>query len=392
MQDIAAKLIKDAKLILWDEAPMMHRKAFEFVNDLLQEIMGNSLPFPGKVVVLGGDFRQTLPIVKLGTRADIVSACVTNFSLFSDCRSLRLTRNMRVTSDSILPDGTMFQDFLLKVGEDRDQSHPDSVVLPSNIADYANSHEKIVDEVFGGSLTDINQYSNRDFIVEVFSQEYLCEDSINESKSPNSNFPLEYLNSLKPSGMPPHKLVLKRYQPIMCLRNINPTEGLCNGTRLICRNSTRNLIEVEIAIGDNAGKMVLIPRITLLSNDNSTLPFELRRRQFPFQPAFAMTINKAQGQTLTSVAIALTRIVFTRGQLYVALFRVRNPSKLKVFLPNDSAPDQTPSTFTSNIVFSEVLIKPQINTVTSFSISFPISILLPYTFIPNKHHIKDLTR
>lgn len=340
--------------------------------------MGNSLPFGGKVVVLGGDFRQTLPIVKLGTRADIVSACVTNSSLFSDCRSLRLTRNMRVTSDSTLPDGTMFQDFLLKVGEGRDQLHPDSAVLPSNIVDYANSHEKIVDEVFGGSLADINQYSNRDFIVgkailashnvtvdeinalatgklEGSSQEYLSEDSIDESESPNSNFPVEYLNSLKPSGMPPHKLVLKRYQPIMCLRNINPTEGLCNGTRLICRNFTRNLIEAEIAIGDNAGKMVLIPRITLLSNDNSTLPFELRRRQFPVQPAFAMTINKAQGQTLTSVAIALTRPVFTHGQLYVALSRVRNPLNLKVFLPNDSASDQTPSTSTSNIVFSEVL-------------------------------------
>ncbi|CAO3648504.1 unnamed protein product [Mucor hiemalis] len=221
-------------------------------------------------------------------------------------------------------------------------------------------------------------YTNRDFIVgkailashnvtvdeintlateklEGSAMEYLSEDSIDESESPNSNFPIEYLNSLKPSGMPPHKLVLKRYQPIMCLRNINPSDGLCNGTRMICRNFTRNIIEAEIAIGDNAGKMVLIPRITLLSSDNSTLPFELRRRQFPVQPAFAMTINKAQGQTLTSAAIALTKPVFTHGQLYVALSRVRDPSNLKVFLQNNSTPNQPPTTSTSNIVFTEVL-------------------------------------
>jgi ATP-dependent DNA helicase PIF1 len=43
------------------------------------------------------------------------------------------------------------------------------------------------------------------------------------------------------------------------------------------------------------------------------MPFTLRRRQFPVRPAFAMTINKAQGQTLKMVGIFLPKPVFTHG-------------------------------------------------------------------------------
>ena len=44
-----------------------------------------------------------------------------------------------------------------------------------------------------------------------------------------------FLNSQNPKGLPPHKLLLKENCPLILLRNLNPVEGLCNGTRLICR-------------------------------------------------------------------------------------------------------------------------------------------------------------
>ena len=45
-----------------------------------------------------------------------------------------------------------------------------------------------------------------------------------------TRFPTEYLNSISVNGIPPHRLLLKIGAPIMLLRNINPKEGLCNGT------------------------------------------------------------------------------------------------------------------------------------------------------------------
>lgn len=67
-------LVRAAKLIIWDEAPMMHRWCFEAADRSLRDIMSKNdplnefRPFGGMTVVLGGDFRQILPVVRKGTR------------------------------------------------------------------------------------------------------------------------------------------------------------------------------------------------------------------------------------------------------------------------------------------------------------------------------------
>ena len=66
--------------------------------------------------------------------------------------------------------------------------------------------------------------------------------------------------------------------------------------------------------------------------------------------AYAMTINKSQGQSLEVVGISLQNDVFTHGQLYVALSQASNPHKVKV-LTRDSAQLDV----TKNVVFSEVI-------------------------------------
>jgi hypothetical protein len=75
-----AKLVRKADLIIWDEAPMMHRWAFEAVDRILRDLMqlddahATKKIFDGKTVVLGGDFWQILPIVPKGGHKDIVNA------------------------------------------------------------------------------------------------------------------------------------------------------------------------------------------------------------------------------------------------------------------------------------------------------------------------------
>ena len=87
-----------------------------------------------------------------------------------------------------------------------------------------------------------------------------------------TNYPTEFLNSLTPSGMPPHKLKLKIGAIVMLLRNLDVHQGLCNGVRLIMRRLLNHTIDCEVATGSNKGSRVLIPRITLTPSD-PFLPF-----------------------------------------------------------------------------------------------------------------------
>ncbi|XP_027102944.1 uncharacterized protein [Coffea arabica] len=142
----------------------------------------------------------------------------------------------------------------------------------------------------------------------------------------------DFLNSQNPKSLPPHKLLLKENCPIMLMRNLNPTEGLCNGTRLICRELRQNTICAEIAFGHHQGKRIFLPKIPMQVSDNDKNGLPFIRAQFPFRVCFALTINKSQGQTLDYVGINLREPVFSHEQLYVTLSRVKTSTALKVLI------------------------------------------------------------
>ncbi|MCO5550491.1 hypothetical protein L7F22_003978 [Adiantum nelumboides] len=183
-------------------------------------------------------------------------------------------------------------------------------------------------------------------------KEYVSADLVCESDCDSILFTTEFLNSLDlGGGFPPHVLHLKQNAPVMLLRNLDLRSGLCNGTCLICKQFHSKVIEAEIITGSHAGKVVFIPRIDFLMETREGLPFELKRRQFPLRCAFGMTINKAQGQTLGVLRLYLPTPVFTHGQLYVAMSRVKSSSTIKVVVGDGG--DQR--TYTSNIVYKELL-------------------------------------
>ena len=163
----------------------------------------------------------------------------------------------------------------------------------------------------------------------------------------------EYLNTINLPTLPPHelKLKIKIGAPVILLRNLSQSTGLCNGTRLCVAHISQRVVECQILSGKYINNMVMIPRILLSPSSTAELPFEFRRTQFPLRLAFAMTINKAQGQTLNHVGLCLTEPVFTHGQLYVALSRVTNAANLRIILPDTEEGHQGRI---KNVVYSEV--------------------------------------
>ena len=121
-----AELIQKTSLIVWDEAPVNHRHCFEALNRTLRDILSETRKnaenkqFGGITVVLGGDFRQTLPVIQNATKAQILRSCIVNSYLWRQCKLLQLTKNMRLKSGNLSTSDreelSNFAEWLLRVG------------------------------------------------------------------------------------------------------------------------------------------------------------------------------------------------------------------------------------------------------------------------------------
>ena len=394
-------------LILIDEVSMLNRSNVECLDVALRDLMSNvhpaleRVPFGGKVVVCTGDYRQILPVVKNENQTATVRASLCSSYLWRDVRVLELLENMRIKAARLAgaPNHELewFSDYLLAVGEGRSPppppplhiTHPtpspppppppEHIVIPPFMLapdELDNDPRRLIDHVYG-SFDDVanRQHShlierailaprNKDVdalnahaVASFPGEEFIYSSADRVADETQAHmFPPEYLHTINPPGFAPHELRLKVGIPIILLRNVSPALGLANGTRLVIMHLSRSVIQAKILTGSHVGNVVCIPRINMNTDaDDKTIPVQIRRRQFPVRPAFAMTINKSQGQTFQEIAIYLPAPVFAHGQLYVALSRVGDPRKITILITHPLLPNQPPAlSMTRNVVYTEI--------------------------------------
>lgn len=348
----------------------------EALDRSLQDIMNINAPFGGKIMIMGGDFRQVLPVIEKGSRGQMISACIVRSQLWATTKILHLRQNMRSIHDH------EFAQFLMRIGGGNEPAKEDDMVkMPAEIVipwEGESSIKKLIQHTFPqlenhgwdasymverAILTPKNcdVHMLNDMIINKFPRDKYILLFFDEVEGDTHNlYQHEYLHTISPGTLPPHILKIKIWAPLMLLRNIDPKFGLCNGTRLLCRGFFMNLLDVEMLTGHNAGKRAFLPRIKLKTTDGAGLPFVLIRKQFPVKLSFAITINKSQGQTIPNVGIYLPRHVFSHGQLYVALSRGESRAATRVLIKDEKVEGEE-GDFTKNIVFKEILLsQPQV--------------------------------
>ncbi|XP_066917215.1 uncharacterized protein [Clytia hemisphaerica] len=262
-----ADFLRSRHIFIFDEASMISKYALEAIDRMLRDISNSDVAFAGKVILLGGDFRQTLPVVKRGTAAQVVETCLKSSYIWALVRTFYLHTNMRTG-----PEKQEFSEFLLRLGagalpvkpDDPFKGCiqiPDECVLPENsdlvphIFNFQNDNDqstKVILTPTNNEALEINEKILRYLGGDV--RTYFSFDSVMvDTQEKVDLYPLEFLHSLTPSGMPKHRLNLKEGSIITLVRNLSLKDGLCNGTRLkVCRLQN-NLIDAEIRSGFSAG-------------------------------------------------------------------------------------------------------------------------------------------
>ncbi|XP_016178018.1 uncharacterized protein LOC107620359 [Arachis ipaensis] len=231
---LLCKLVCKAKLIIWDEAPMLNKLCYEALDKCLMDILrfepyyNTELPFRRKVVVLGGDFRQILPVIPMDS--------------------------------TTLKDVDEFATWLLGIsdGLTRDSTDGESIVL---------MHDEIDRSILAPTLEVVNEVNA--FIMQhvnagektCLSSDTLCMEEGN-MKSELDTLSQDVLNAINCSGLLPHELTLKVGVPVMLLRNIDQSNGLCNRIRLQVRRLGNHVIECITLTGDKGQtlRLRLFPR------------------------------------------------------------------------------------------------------------------------------------
>ena len=357
-QSNEAAVIKESKVVLWDEIFNVDQHNIVVVERLLRDVMGNKKPWGGKVVVFGGDPRQTPPVVKKGKRGETVAASFKSCPLYNNVTEFNLTKNMRVKNSDI-----PFCEWLLQIGNGtiNDGKNCDEmwVTIPSDHLvktrmdlienTFPNLNSMSKDELMSSGIFcpknddawDINKICLNQLPGE--SKTYLSCDRVEDEDCIAAQ--TELLNSRRPSGFPDHNLILKVGAPVMLLRNLQC--GLVNGTRMLVTAMHEKVLECEIMVGKRKGEIIFIPRIPLYDRSNE-YPWTMIRIQFPIRVCFAMTIHKGQGQSMHRVGIYVVQQMFAHGQLYVAVSRATQASGLKIFIEGGKG-------MLKNIVYKEIL-------------------------------------
>ena len=304
-------------ILIVDEVSMMSKRMFELLNAIAQRVRGNSRPFGGMQVIFVGDFFQLPPVEKDGF-------CFESdqwFEVFPKNQHLELKTFFRQSDP-------LYIDILMKIRKGnldpasiselekyvaRDRDQPITKIVPTRKqADFINqdmfNKVKETSHTFDALIhKELSLY-----LKDGKSIEPAVLTMCNELKDTEKERELE--NLIKNNNIH-QSLQLKKGSQVMCMRNIDLERGICNGSQ----GTVIDLVKGRPMVLFSNGTKMWMEQQVYQSEVYPTLAVS----QFPLCLAWALTIHKIQGSSLTHAQIDIGNSIFEYGQTYVALSRIK---------------------------------------------------------------------
>lgn len=372
----AKKNWKKTQVLIIDEASMMSKKMYDLLDRLAQAMRFNNRPFGNMQVILVGDFYQLPPICSDG-EPDTGRFCFESENYYkafpieqhvvlktiyrqNDPVYIKILNEIREgeLSDSSIEILNQY------VNREYDMEQNNGVSLtklfPTRSKVETTNHimfERIKDDSIDCKAVTIQNavaYAESGKIIESDKME-LCQSLSSRERDQETE---QLMNN---SPMMP-VLSLKKGATVMCTANIGMENGVCNGSQGIVIDfvGRENIPKVKFS----NGHVMLMERHTWQSDVYPTICV----KQYPLVLAWALTIHKIQGTTLTNAQMDIGNDIFAYGQSYVALSRIRSLDGLYLssFVPSKVKADPRVKAFYSQL--PEVVVVPQVGVVPEVAV------------------------
>ncbi|GJX34791.1 DNA helicase [Tanacetum coccineum] len=236
-----------------------------------------------KIVVIGGDFCQTLLVKKGAEKEELIATSLTESYLWWHFKICTLKENMRLLRSDLINEerkhSEAFVKWILDVGNGLPQLTDfiyDDATLKTQTA------RTLQEKAIACPKNNMEDIVNAKILLNIQgkSRTYLSSDEAipkgRETSETDLLYLMKYLNTITFLGFLPHELELKVGSPIMLLQNVNLSGGLCNDTRMIVRTLMSKLIEAQIITGTRVSEKVFKHRIPLTHKDPN-LSFTFKR-------------------------------------------------------------------------------------------------------------------
>ena len=307
----ASNRIKHVRVLVIDEISMAKSELVEKLDIVCQFIRDNDKPFGGLQIVFVGDFMQLPPVFKHFEKEE--------FAFDSQAWRDAKVKTIHLTEIVRQHDEPHFAKFLNEI---RLGTATNYDILDTCIGRVFPDDGIRPVRLFCKNI-DVDAYNKMELDkIDSPSQNYYCTDEGSEV----------WKQFFDKNSQAPAKLELKVGAQVILLRNLDPVNGLVNGSVGVVHKMYSDMVEVKFINGTfgiephewEIKQNELDPLTNMMKKVSVA-----KRKQLPLRLAWALTVHKGQGSTLDRAEINVGE-AFAAGQVYVALSRVRSLSSLRI--------------------------------------------------------------